>query len=353
MARVCPRCNRPNADDALQCLYCGESLPRESITKPATEKVAAISPPESYLVVISPVDEIRREWVGPMARLTGWDSYLVRQRLKSESPWILRIFQDLGKAQGLVQGLMNIGLDTYLLKKSGLLKLQEKLTPTGMWLAEDNMGFLFEASETGETGEKISFRYEDLFLLVRARVKQEREEEGVEGESGRVSLGSLFITEEGSEDGVASDDPLERLKVRLGRIKIKRRVSLKGASSVLSEVQMMDLYFQGSHLGIRVIENEFDFSGLGDKRTDSSMLNFNIFLRHLLDRCPQTIFDDGFKKISYSLSQGEETGTKRLDLLSTGEGGSAKKLYSCREFFNDYSSRIYLHHLRKAKKPPR
>jgi hypothetical protein len=345
MAKLCPRCNRPNADEAKRCIYCGEAIGDVPAPKPVGKPEEEPSRPENYLVVISPVKEVRPEFVKGLERLFGWDSYLVRQRLRSSSPWIARVFHDAEKAQRFVQELCGTGLEGYLVKQSGLLKLEEKLIPRGIRLTGEGMVFVFEG------GEEFSFRYEDLFLVVRGRIKPEQR--GILEERGRdrVSLGVLLKGDRIEGDIDFGDDPLERLRERLTKLEVKRVITTDRAPSLLSETQVMDLYLRSSHRGIRVMESEFNFSGLSEMGTDSSMLNFSVLLRHLLDSAPEAYFDDGFKKISYTMMLPEEGGAKGRGIMSgLDQGKSARRLYSSRELFSDYSSRIYLHYLRESRR---
>jgi hypothetical protein len=346
MAVSCPKCNRPNSDEAPKCIYCGESLPKDSALKRPSEKEKAPDTAESYLVIVSPVEEIKKEWVDGLGKLTGWDKYLARQRLKSSSPWIIRVFLDLASAQKFIQGMTTAGLDSYMIKQSGLLKLDDKLNSTGMRIEEDKIVFVFEA------GKEFPSSYNDIFLVVRGRIKPEKETGGSGEDSGMVSLGSIFAGDRMMGDADTGDDPLARLKDQIGRIKVKRKLTTKTSSTITPEVQVMDIYTSKSYIGIRVIEDEFDFSGFGDKCTDSSILNFNNLLKHLTEKSPDAVLDDDFKKTSYTVKPSEESAPRIAGLMGMergGQGEAARKLHSSKGVFSDYSSRMYLHYLRKSK----
>lgn len=344
MAIQCPKCKRPNSDTAPRCIYCGQTF--SGAAAPAKVAKPKEKPPrsESYLVIVSPVNEINQELVSGLNRLVGWDNYLIKQRLRSTSPWIIRNFLEAEKAQIFLQELSSIGIDCYLVKQSGLDKLEEKLSPKGLRISEEGITFIFEGDE------EFSFKYADLLLVVRGRIKPDQVKKSEGGDSERVSLGVLFAGDRFARESEVANDPLEGLKERLGRIKVKRGIVTSRPPSLMYEAQVMDIYLKTSHRGIRVIENEFDFSGMGDMRTDSSLLNFNLMLKTLLERAPEAYFDDDYKKSAYTMKPSEEGETRRLDLLpKSGGRGAAKKLYSSRDSFTDYSNRIYLHYLRQSK----
>jgi hypothetical protein len=293
------------------------------------------------MVVLSPMEKIEPKWLRPFCELIGLDPYLAKQRCKSPAPWVVRVFQEQEPAQQFVGELTALGLDAYLLKRSGLKKLESKLEVKSLRPREDGIAFLTGA------GEEVAVRYAELFLIVRGRIQVQPEREDTEENPVEVNLGGLIVGAPGEEEK-KSGDPLVRLKRQARRIKFQPQERHLRMAFRRQEAEVMDLYLSTSRVGIRVIENEFDFAGLGERTVPSALLNFITVFRDLLEHAPQTKSDEYFKRISYVLEEGEQKDNVRSQLQDPGLSSSAKKLYDNKAFFTDYSSRIYLHYLRQA-----
>jgi hypothetical protein len=295
------------------------------------------------MVILSPVANLNPKLLRPFCELVGLDRYLGKQRFKSPAPWVVRVFPEQEAAQQFVHELEALGLDAYLLKQSGLKKLESKLEVRGLRPREDGWSFLTAAAE------EVPVRYAELFLIVRGRIQVQPEREDTEEEPVEVSLGGLIVGAPGEAEEKA-EDPLVRLKRQARRIKVHPQVRHLRMTFRRQEAEVMDLYLTTSRVGVRVIENEFDFTGLGDRKVPSALLNFITVYRDLLERAPQALHDQHFKQISYVLEEGEQKDMVRSQLQGLELSSSAKKLYDNKAFFSDYSSRIYLHHLRQAQR---
>jgi len=294
------------------------------------------------MVVQSPVEGTDPKWLRPFCELTGFDPFLAKQRFKSLVPWVVRVFKDLDPAQQFLARLVQLGLDAYLLKQSGISKLEGKLKVKGLRFQENGITFFTAA------GEEVVVRYADLFLIVRGRIQVQPEREDTEENPVEVSLGGLIVGAPG-ETEENPEDPLVKLKQRARQIKVRpqerhQRMFYRGQESLI-----LDLYLKSSHVGIRVMETEFDFSGMGERKLASAMLNFNAIFRDLVEHAPEVVVDDHFNRISYVMEEVQEKDHVRSQLKEIGVSSSARKLYDNKAFFTDYSSRIYLHHLRQAK----
>lgn len=353
MAKSCPKCGRPNAEQARKCIYCNTAFPELSRAPEKAESKAPSAPapakpqpaarPEAFQVVMSPVKTVDPDWLPPFCKLTGFDPHLAQQRFKSPAPWVVRVFSELAPAQEFVTRITQMGLDAYLLKQSGVAKLQDKLTVKGLRFQEEGIWFYTE------TGAEVAVRYADLFLIVRGRIQIQPEREDTEENPVEVSVGGLLVGAPG-EGEENPDDPLVKLKQQLRRLKIRpqarhQRMFYRGAESLI-----MDIYLKTSAVGIRVMESEFDFSGMGERKQASAMLNFNTVFRDLVAHAPGVVVDENFNRISYVMTEAKEPDRVRSRLQEEiGISSNARKLYDNKAFFTDYSSRIYLHHLRAAR----
>jgi len=293
------------------------------------------------MVILSPVAETDPKWLRPFCALVGLDRFLGKQRFKSPAPWVVRVFPEQEPAQQFVRELTALGLDAYLLKQSGLRKLEGKLEVKSLRPREDGIIFLTEA------GAEVAVRYAELFLIVRGRIQVQPEREDVEEEPVEVNLGGLIVGAPGEAEENA-EDPLVRIKRQARRIKVQPQERHLRMAFRRQDAEVMDLYLTTSRVGVRVIENEFDFTGLGERTVPSALLNFVAVYRDLLEHAPQAKSDEFFKRISYVLEEGEQKDTMRKQLQDLGLSSSAKKLYDNKAFFTDYSTRLYLHHLRLA-----
>ncbi len=346
MAKECPRCHRPNSDQAAKCVYCSAALTSAEtfgarLTPAAKPK--SPEPPEAFLVILSPVAKTDPKWLRPFCELTGLDPYLAKQRCKSPVPWVVRVFPEQEPAQQFLGELTALGLEAYLLKQSGLRKLESKLEVRSLGPREDGWSFGTAA------GDEVVVRYAELFLIVRGRIQVQPEREDTAEQPVEVNLGGLIVGAPGEEEE-KPEDPLVRLKRQARRIKVHPKERHLRMAFRRHEAEVMDLYLQTSRVGIRLIENEFDFSGLGQRKVPSALLNFLTVYRDLLEHAPQALHDEYFKRISYVLEEGGGKDEMRTQLQDLGLSSSAKKLYDNKAFFTDYSSRIYLHYLRQAQK---
>ena len=354
MAKACPKCNRPNADQALKCVYCaapfadapppaaaepkapGQGAPAAKRPAPAA---ARPEPPESFLVVQSPVENFEPSHLLTYCRLTGFDRYLAGQRLKSAAPWTVRAFREIEPAQAFLSQLAGLGLDAYLLKQSGIRKLEGKLNVHGLKSGEGGVVLLTEE------GQEIPVKEQELFLIVRGRIERKPVREDEEENPVEVSLGGVIVGVAEPEEN--PDDPLVRLKQQARLIKLKRKQRPPQFYRRQS-AEVMDLYLSTSHVGVRVIENEMDYSGLGERKQNAALLNFTAIFRELTARAPQAVVDDHFNRISYTVEEVAEKDKTRRLLEEIGVTSGARKLSDNEAAFTDYSTRIYLHHLRRA-----
>jgi hypothetical protein len=351
MAKACPKCQRPNADPAAKCIYCGALFPAvpapPALGARLTPAVHPISkkpePPESFLVIQSPSPELEPKSLKAYCQLTGFDRYLAKQRFKSPAPWVVRVFKEIEPAQHFLSELAGLGLDVYLLKQSGIRKLENKLAVKGARFGPD--GIIFSVAG----GQETAVRYAELFLIVRGRIELSPEREDQEENPTEVSLGGLIVGAAGEEEE-DPEDPLVRLKQQARKIKVKPKPRHQRMSFRRQANEVMDIYLSTSRVGIRVIENEMDYSGLAERKRTSALLNFNLIFRELCDHAPEVKVDENFKKIGYVLEEVKEKDAVRSQLQELGLSSSAKILYDNRAFFTDYSSRLYLHYLRLAQK---
>lgn len=357
MAKFCPHCRRPNNERAPRCLYCGLPFPLSAPPPPepaepektATETTSAPPPPppEAYIVTVSPAQELSGQALNEFAKLLTLDPYSAKQKLKHPAPWMARIFPDLEPAQALLQQITRLGLDAYIVKQSGIDKISDRLRLKGLVRLDDD-----EIVFREETGRELKLEFEDVFLIVRGRVQERtRREEDEAGEGAVVHLGKKIpaIGESEEEKG--------RLREWLEKIPVRPRPNRLRWTLPLLPVEIMDIYRKKSAGAWRLAENEFDYAGLGQEMSPSSLINFMNILNRIKNHAPHCLLDSSFNSAGTTLAESPTEDKIRNNLIkelavSLGQ----KKVYDNRTVFDDYSARLYLHYLRQTKKaevPPK
>jgi len=189
-------------------------------------------------------------------------------------------------------------------------------------------------------------RFEDLFVLVRGRI-------GLEGEF-RKRLGGFRMPEEIIEKDSIFERYMER---RREKKRAKLGVGDLISGEVRSEVEVFDLYPRPvlgkkeveEHIGVRVIESEFDFSSIFGGSFQPRLLGITRLREFLKERAKFLIVDDSFIGLRYAYSERPVSGRMPMPLSLGLRKRAQEKLHSMQALFNEYSSLIYLHHLRRLK----
>lgn len=350
MARDCHKCNRPNNDRAKRCIYCGaELVPLEvAPASAASAPAASAAPPEEkarpevFLAVVSPRQELSPEARQALGVELAVDPFTVSQKLMSPAPWVARSFPEAAPAQHFTRRLMDIGLDAYLLKQSGVDLVSRFVAAVGVVELRDDGVTLADAG-----GRELPIVGRELFLIVRGRIQEKRErgDDPTQDEApvkmGRMALGS-------------HEPPREEpggLRGAIAGFKWSPRPGLMRNSFSGQAVEIMDLYLRGQNHAVRVTESEFDYRGLGERMSPSGLLNFNLILNAVTAAAPDCPVDSSFNIVGYTMRDTPREDKVRDQLtLSLGVSESMKRIVDNRAFFNDFSARLFLHYLRESKK---
>ncbi len=341
MIHKCPQCKRPNALEAARCIYCGAELPRETAPagpeakaeKAAAPKAAGKEPPQRlFLMLAPPASAPEASVIKGFSQLMAWDTYTAKLRLKSPSPAILRAFDRPEQAQRLGQALAELGLDSYLVKESGLNSLDEKQIALSAEIKEQSIIFSIEE------GTQRALAFTELFLLVRGRAR-------LEGEIGQ-KLGKLKVPELSAEREKLFDRLIERRLTRKS-VNLEEGALVSGAAT---EFELFDLYARDDHRALRVIESRFDFSPLFGPEFHARLLGMAKFLELLKTQAPALILNENFNSIGYTYKQKPLQKKKLLLSARPARSRALEKLHNSEARFTEYSGLLYLYYLRSARK---
>jgi len=347
MAKACPKCSRPNNDRAINCIYCGAVFPyvpppqKPEVQGEKNASRAETPRPESYLVIVSPQPRVGQVELDRFKTLLNLDIYTAKLKLKQPSPWVARTYSEMKNAQELSDSLIKLGIDSYVIKQSGLDKISHRLQATGIKRTEEDK-IVFQV----EGGKELELVFSDVFLIVQGKIKEKpeltEENEGYSPDGFNKPPSSSTAPNE-QYGGVPRTVQQMSLKPEALR---KGRTNFSG-----NQVQIMDVYRKSSPYPVRVVESEFDYSGLGDKKTNSGLLNYYYIYNRLVEAVPHVPIDSNFNVTSYTFPESPKEDKIRADLM-TELGGAQRnrKIFDNRACFDDYSARIYLHHLNKNRK---
>ncbi len=321
------------------CIYCGTALgPAENeyaeekakIPVPTAAKGPAPQPTSNRLfLILSPhPQELGPEAVRGLAGLLGWDLYTARLRLKNPAPGIIRAFDRPGEAQEFCRQLAGIGVDAYLMKEAGLLRLGEKSVALSAEISGDKISFQLE------NGNPQGLPFSELFLLVRGRAR-------LEGE-----LGSKLGKKQVPEIKPGQEKLFDRLVQRRHLRKTARLEIGALVRSPSTEVEVFDLYSRTDHRAIEVIESRFDFCSLFGADFQGRLVGIVRLIELLKSNNPELIVNENFNQVGYTYPE-KQVDTKNLGPANTRPGGARQKLHDSRALFHQYSGIVYLHYLRK------
>ena len=341
MARECEKCGRPNNERAPHCIYCGAPF-RPVAAQPAADREPA-KKPEIFLIVVSPGQELDGERLQALGREFNLDPYTAVQKLKSPAPWVARTYPEPAAAQELVRRLQGLGLDAYILKQSGIETVSAHVQAKGLRQIGPEAIVFFDGED-----RELPVAYADLFLIVRGRIQERPElENDLEEGAQPVRMGRLVMGAEkaGEKKGV--------IRETLEGIKIKPRPGLMRWVFRGQAVEIMDLYLQSATRAVRVVESEFDYRGLGESMSPSGLLNFYLILAALTRGAPDCPIDVAFNAVGYTMRETPKEDSVRDQLnANLGLSENAKKLFDNRAHFDNFSARVFLHHLRRKKAGP-
>jgi hypothetical protein len=225
-----------------------------------------------------------------------------------------------------------------VVKQSGIDKLSGRIQVMGLKSMSDK-----ETVFLGEDGGDVVLERDDIFLIVRGRILEKPEREGdVEDGAPAVSLGKLAA---GSEEPGGDKG---RLREMLEQIEVRPRPGLLRWSLSGQSIELVDFYRKSSPQAVRMVESEFDYSGLGENMSPSGLLNYSRIMKNILDHAPGAPVDTTFNAVGYTIRDVPKEDKIRAELESTlGASDGRKKIYDNRALFDDFSARIFLHHLRE------
>jgi hypothetical protein len=274
--------------------------------------------------------------VEALSRLVGWDEYMSRIKLRSQVPWVLSGFDDDHRVQEMIRELAGAGIDSYLVKESGLARLEKK--SIALSASADDSGIRFQLSDDTER----SLQFPDLFLLVRGRVRLAGD---LLNKQGKVELPKMEI-DEGN---------VFNLLVKSRRDRARRKLSIgdlqKGEYG--TEVELFDLYTQKDFIAVRVIESEFDFTGLFGAGYKGQLLGMRKLTDWLCAKAPQLAVDESFTRVAYTYREKPVDKPASSRLPSPGPAKSREKLHSSQAMFTSHSGLIYLDYIRQKRAAPK
>ncbi|HUT55588.1 MAG TPA: hypothetical protein VM658_19515 [bacterium] len=347
MSKECPKCRRPNSDKALRCIYCAAVFPETTgpeVKAPAAGEASPkpAPPADVFLVILSPRQKIPAAMFKGVSAELNLDPFTTRQKLKSPAPWTARTCHDAAPAQELVRRLAALGVDAYVAKQSGIERLLGRIQALGIkTMADDETVFL------DALGAPTAVRHDDVFLVVRGRVREKAERDlSLDEDAPAVKLGKLAV---GAQSGGGEKSPIREA---IENFQVRPRPGLLRWTLKGHNIEIADIYRKSTPRSVRIVESEFDYSGLGPEMTASGLLNFNQIIAHIISGDPAPPVDLSFNVVGYSMSEVPKQDKVRSELEAAfGTSESAKKLYDNRAVFDGHSARVYLHYLRESRKP--
>jgi hypothetical protein len=321
-------------------MYCGQPLPAGGETKPEekaparidiAEKIQGAVSKERIFLVVSPLQsEPGDDLVKALSELMGWELYLSRMKLRSVAPYILAGSGDPQTLQELLSGLIRIGIDAFLIKETGLDRLASKQIAHSAALEPDKIIFRLEDDSSK------AFLFSELLLLVRGRIRT--------GPEFKNKLGKLEVPDLGMNDGDIFNN---MIKSRRERRKKKPPAGFKEPSETGTEVEVLDIYSASEHAAVRVIESEFDFTGMFGPGFQPRLLGVKKFLELLRTSAPGMVVDDNFIRAGYNYREKPVDQKQALRFVQSGMAKTRAKLHSSQASFTEYSSLVYLYCLRR------
>ena len=342
MAIKCPKCGRVNSGPSPKCMYCGWELPastepkredKQPVQIDIAEKIQGAVSKERIFLVVSPLRaEPDDNLVSAMSELMGWELYLARIKLRSLAPYILAGSDDAQKLSELMSGLSRLGLDAFFIKETGLARLESKLIAHSGVLEPDKIIFQLE----DDSRKQLNFS--ELFLLVRGRI---RLSSGFKHKVGKLEIPDMDQGRQNRFD--------KMIKSFRERKKRNPEFGSTEPSETGTEVEALDIYAQQEHVAVRVIESEFDFSGLFGPGFQGRLLGVRKFLELLRSSAPEMVVDDNFIKAGYAYPTKPVDQKQLLRFTQSGRAKTGEKLHSSQAMFTEYSGLAYLYYLRKKR----
>ncbi len=222
-------------------------------------------------VAVAPVENLNDILVGQVAVVLGKDLYNTRLLLAGKMPKIIAHFNSIQEAESLAGKLKELNLKPMV---SGDAKLRNpsisfpacsiKFDPEKVIVYDHN-------------GQSRMLTAENSFLMLRGIVSTSRELETVTFKT-KISV---------------------PLTVMSGGIPIVRQVKEQQKETTHREEYFLRIYSSDSaDQNVEILQNDFDFSFLGNRMVYSSMTNFNLLQSDLRQRFPRIIFDEKLTKFS-------------------------------------------------------
>jgi hypothetical protein len=118
-----------------------------------------------------------------------------------------------------------------------------------------------------------------------------------------------------------------------------------------SASEIADFYRKSSARAVRIVEGEFDYSGIGPHMKPSGLHNFNFIFDLIMAGAPQAHLDLTFKIVGYTTPETPKEDRVREDLITKLSAGDiSKKLFDNRAHFDLHSARVYLDQLRASRR---
>lgn len=275
MPLQCPKCARANGDGKLKCLYCGESLPQETVAHvnpKSVPKRLKKAGPKNYLVTLLPPEKggmYPEAAVSPMAlgrikEKFSTDDYQFQQWLKSRGPKVLKSLPEKEKAEELAKELRQWNLRALSICTEDLNVIGHPFRSDSAQIDQDT--WIFHGAEN----QQLPVNPKDALLIVRGRIKVEK-------------------------------DPTKSKKE-------DRKLFGEGGGSEFhhqdtQDYMLLNIFFKNETTPtLSIKSSNFDFTCLGAKTTGSSFININ----HLADSFKGMVsglaLDDSFKYITPILS---------------------------------------------------
>jgi len=356
MSVACPKCGRPNADNAKKCIYCSSSLegaakiqvsdrtkelaerfladknkgaarktgspapvkprpPKKSATEHKSSKLPdrkgpfkvidggkkpKVEPTETYSVVISPVEKIDNDTIKEASDILRMDVFSLRTNLAAGAPWMVRKLDDLKQANDLAANLNAAGIKAYIIEDMELKQIPPLIVAKKALLISGGMRF------QGKTiKESTDLRWDEAFLVVLGRIRRKK----------------------------AMDTAR------------KKKESEFKPPDFMKEYEVVDIYPRTGR-GIRLAEGVADFSGLGKYMAKSSLLNLR-WLQKGFITASKPIVDESYKRLSKVFKPSAKSAFDSLYNLKREV--EREEYLDNSGHYNEHSIFIYFHYSKSGK----